>query len=74
MSNSYGNTYYSEAYNDKEHQQNLEYKKKHKKLKKLIKNIVIVCIEYRENILVVQTKNASPQILIPRRMQHSAIK
>lgn len=44
MSNSYGTTYYSEAYNNREHQQNLKYKKKLKKLKKLIKDIVIVSV------------------------------
>ncbi|KAJ8680228.1 hypothetical protein QAD02_016015 [Eretmocerus hayati] len=40
MSNAYGSTHFRESYN-KEHQQNLKYKRKCKKIKKLIKNIVI---------------------------------
>ncbi|XP_014204535.1 transforming growth factor beta regulator 1 [Copidosoma floridanum] len=61
MSNSYGTTYYSEAYNNREHQQNLKYKNKLKKLKKLIKDIVVensaLCDEVsrmQENLVVVK--------------------
>ncbi|OXU31590.1 hypothetical protein TSAR_010252 [Trichomalopsis sarcophagae] len=61
MSNSYGSTYYSEAYNNKEHQQNLKYKKKYKKIKELIKNTVIenaaLCdqvAQMQENLVVVK--------------------